>query len=64
MSPPVVITIARELGSGGSYIGKQVARRLGYAYIDREVLQQAARELGLEETETRRPGRVRAKLLG
>ena len=51
MPPPVVITVARELGSGGSYIGKQVARRLGYAYIDREILQQAARELGLEETE-------------
>jgi len=51
MTPPVVITVARELGSGGSYIGKQVARRLGYAYIDREILQQAARDLGLEETE-------------
>ena len=38
MPPPVVITVARELGSGGSYIGKQVARRLGYAYIDREIL--------------------------
>ncbi|MGO9019401.1 MAG: AAA family ATPase [Syntrophobacteraceae bacterium] len=51
MPPPIVITVARELGSGGSYIGQQVARRLGYAYIDREILQQAARELGLEETE-------------
>jgi cytidylate kinase len=51
MTPPVVITVARELGSGGSYIAKQVARRMGYAYIDREILQQAARELGLEETE-------------
>ncbi len=51
MPPPVVITIARELGSGGSYIGQQVARRLGYAYIDRQILQQAARDLGLEETE-------------
>ncbi len=48
---PIVITIARELGSGGSYIGQQVARRLGYAFIDREVLQQAARELGVEESE-------------
>ena len=51
MPPPVVITIARELGSGGSYIGQQVARRLGYAYIDRQILQQAARDLGLKETE-------------
>jgi len=51
MPPPIVITVARELGSGGSYIGQQVARRLGYAYIDRQILQQAAGELGLEETE-------------
>ncbi len=51
MPPPIVITIARELGSGGYYIGQQVARRLGYAYIDREILRQAARDLGLEETE-------------
>ena len=46
---PVVITIARQLGSGGSYIGKRVAERFGYAYIDRQILQQAARELGVEE---------------
>jgi len=46
---PVVITIARQLGSGGSYIGRRVAQRLGYAYIDRQILQQAARELGVEE---------------
>jgi cytidylate kinase len=51
MALPTVITIARELGSGGSYIGMQVARRLGYVYIDRQILQQAATELGLEENE-------------
>jgi len=51
MPPPIVITVARELGSGGSYVGQQVARRLGYAYIDREILQQAGKELGLDETE-------------
>jgi cytidylate kinase len=46
---PIVITISRQLGSGGSYIGKRVAQRLGYAYIDRQILQQAARELGVDE---------------
>ncbi len=51
MPPPIVITVARELGSGGSYIGQRVARRLGYTYIDREILQQAAGEFGLEESE-------------
>jgi len=51
MPATVVITIARQLGSGGSYIGQQVARRLGYAFIDRQILQRAAKELGIEEAE-------------
>ncbi len=51
MSEPVVITIARQLGSGGSYIGRSVARRLGFNYVDRQILEQAARELGVEEAE-------------
>lgn len=51
MQTNVSITIARELGSGGSYIGRLVANRLGYAYIDREILQMAAKELGVEEAE-------------
>ncbi len=51
MPATVVITIARQLGSGGSYIGQQVARRLGYTFIDRQILQRAAEELGVEETE-------------
>jgi CMP/dCMP kinase len=59
MSTTVVITIARQLGSGGSYIGQQIARRLGYAYIDRQILQQAAKELGVEEVELEgREGRL------
>jgi cytidylate kinase len=49
--PSIVVTVSRELGSGGSYIAQQVARRLGYAYIDREILQRAAGELGCEEGE-------------
>jgi CMP/dCMP kinase len=51
MPTNISITIARELGTGGSYIGRLVANRLGYAYIDREILQMAAMELGIEETE-------------
>ncbi len=53
MTPPIVITVGRELGSGGSYIGQQVARRLGYAYIDREILEHAAKEFGVEESEVK-----------
>ncbi len=51
MPATVAITIARQLGSGGSYIGQQVAKRLDYAYIDRQILQEAAKSLGLEEAE-------------
>ena len=51
MQPTIVITIARDLGSGGSYIGQQAAKELGFAYIDREILQRAANALGIEEAE-------------
>jgi cytidylate kinase len=42
MAKNVVITIARQLGSGGTFIGKQVADRLAIKYIDREILHQVA----------------------
>lgn len=45
----IAVTIARQLGSGGSFLGHRVARRLGYAYLDREILRRTAEELGLEE---------------
>lgn len=43
------ITISRQMGSGGSYVGQVVAKRLGLKYIDREVLHLAAREFGCDE---------------
>ena len=42
------ITISRQTGSGGTYIGCLAARKLGFRYLDREILQQAAKELGIE----------------
>ncbi|HET6419078.1 MAG TPA: cytidylate kinase-like family protein [Geobacteraceae bacterium] len=42
MHQNVIIAISRQLGSGGSLIGRQVADRLGVKYIDREILHQAA----------------------
>jgi cytidylate kinase len=44
-----VLTISRQLGSGGSYVGQEVARRLGMRYADREILQQAAAAAGVKE---------------
>ena len=43
------ITISRQMGAGGSYIGQLVAKRLGLKYIDREVLHLAAQEFGCDE---------------
>lgn len=42
-----IITIGRELGSGGRTIGKLVANRLGIAYYDHELIDEAAKRTGL-----------------
>jgi hypothetical protein len=39
---PVVLTVARQLASGGAYIGQRVARRLNLQYVDRELLTRAS----------------------
>ncbi len=49
--PTTVLTISRHLGSGGSYIGQEVARRLAMRYADREILQRAATTLGASEVD-------------
>lgn len=51
MQEKTVITITPQLGSGGAYIGWLVAKRLGYAYIDRQIMQEAAKELMVEDAE-------------
>jgi cytidylate kinase len=45
------ITIARQLGSGGTYLGQVIAKRFGLRYIDREVLHVCAEEFGYDEQE-------------
>jgi cytidylate kinase len=42
---PFVITISRQIGSGGAYLGKRLASRLNVLYLDREIMSQAAKEL-------------------
>jgi CMP/dCMP kinase len=44
-----VVTISRQIGAGGAYVGQGLARRLAFRYVDRELLQQAAVLLGREE---------------
>ena len=46
---PYVITISRQIGSGGAYIGQRLATRLGISYIDREIVQQAAQRLNISK---------------
>lgn len=47
----IVITVSRQLGSGGSYIATAAAEALGYRYLDREILQRAARAAGYPDEE-------------
>jgi len=46
---PLVITISRQLGSGGAYIGQQLAKTLGIFYADREIIDQAAKHFSVLE---------------
>ena len=45
----VVVTIAREFGSGGHLLGELLARELGYPLYDREFIRLTARESGMDE---------------
>ncbi len=45
--PHRVIAIARQIGAGGAYLGQRLARALGIAYFDREILDETARQLGV-----------------
>lgn len=42
-----IITIGRELGSGGRTVGKRIAAMLGIPYYDRELIDEAAEKSGL-----------------
>lgn len=44
-----IVTIAHVTGSGGPEIGTAVAERLGYRYVDREMISQAALKYGVVE---------------
>lgn len=55
-----VITIGRQMGSGGRHLGRLLAERLNIPYYDRELLIQAAKDAGLspeffERNDERRP---------
>ena len=45
----IVITIARQYGSGGRLIGKMLSEELGIPYYDRQLLQLASDDSGINE---------------
>ena len=48
-----IITINREFGSGGRFIGEEVAKKLGIAYYDKEMIGQIAEQAGLSSDDVR-----------
>ena len=43
-----IITISREFGSGGRSIAKEVAKKLGCKYYDKELVKQVSQETGFD----------------
>ena len=50
MAEKIVVTIARQYGSGGREIGEKVAKALGIKHYDENLITLAAREGNLDET--------------
>lgn len=60
---PLVVTIEREFGSGGSEIGRALAEKLGVPFYDYELIQKVAEETGLPfQRVERREERIRGLL--
>lgn len=53
-SYPLVITIERELGSGGHEIGRRIAERLGIPFYDYAIISETARAMGLPADEVQK----------
>lgn len=46
---PLAMTISRQLGCGGAYVGQQLAKKLNVFYADREIIHQAAKRFSVLE---------------
>ncbi len=42
-----IITISRQFGSGGRFIGEEVAKQLGISYYDKNIIEKIAEKSGL-----------------
>lgn len=48
-----VITISREIGAGGGPLGQRLAKRLGYRYVDEDMIYQVADKVGVSPEDVR-----------
>ena len=53
MNDKIIITIARQYGSGGREIGEKVAAKLGIKLYDKELIKEAASKGSLDESVTK-----------
>lgn len=49
MSKKTIITISRQFGSGGREVGKKLAEALNIPFYDKELIELAAKESGIDE---------------
>jgi len=60
----VIITIAREYGSGGRYVGRMIADKLGIKFYDKDFIERVAQETGLSEAYIEHNEQKRGSLAG
>ena len=66
-----VVCISRSLGAGGEAVGRGVAERIGFGYVDEEIVQRAAEKMDVRvdvvadaEQRTKLAGRLLQELTG
>src|SRR5258705_137888 len=57
-----IITMSHEIGAGGPEIGQQLADRLGYRYVDQDLVTNAAQKYGLLEEKLSHPDESKPSL--
>lgn len=51
MNMKINVTLGRQLGSGGSYLGPILAQNLGFRCLDREIISHTAQQYAIDEVE-------------
>ena len=48
MNEPVIFTMSRQFGTNGREIGRQLAKHLGIAYYDKEIMHDIASQMQMD----------------